>query len=73
MVNRFIEKLQGYGPLDPEAVRALEDTTSRARRFPAKHDLIREGDRPGPVFVMLEGWAFRYKIMPSGTRQDSLL
>jgi CRP-like cAMP-binding protein len=34
-----------------------------------KRDLIREGDRPGPVFVMLDGWACRYKILPSGTRQ----
>ena len=32
-------------------------------------DLIREGDRPGPVFVMLEGWACRYKILPEGGRQ----
>ena len=35
----------------------------------ARRDLIREGDRPGPVFVMLEGWAYRYKILPNGTRQ----
>lgn len=31
--------------------------------------MIREGDRPGPVFVILRGWACRYKILPSGTRQ----
>ena len=35
----------------------------------AKIDLIREGDRPGPVFVMIEGWAYRYKILPNGGRQ----
>ena len=34
-----------------------------------RKDLIREGDQPGSVFVILEGWAFRYKVLPSGTRQ----
>ncbi|MEG3086247.1 Crp/Fnr family transcriptional regulator [Sphingomonas sp. PB4P5] len=43
--------------------------TARPRKYPAKRDLIREGDRPGPVFVMLEGWAVRYKILPNGLRQ----
>jgi len=69
MANRFIEKLQGFGPLTSAAINDLADATSRPRKFAAKHDLIREGDQPGPVFVMLEGWAYRYKIMPSGTRQ----
>ncbi len=69
MANRFVDKLQGYGHLSPIVVDALAQVTSRPRKFPAKRDLIREGDRPGPVFVMLEGWAFRYKILPSGTRQ----
>jgi CRP-like cAMP-binding protein len=50
-------------------IAALERATSRSRQVKAKYDLIREGDRPGPVFVMLEGWACRYKILPSGTRQ----
>ena len=40
-----------------------------SRRFPARHDLIREGDEPGLVFVMLEGWACRYKLLPDGARQ----
>ncbi len=69
MANRFVDKLRGYGQLSPDVVDALAQATSRPRKFAAKHDLIREGDRPGPVFVMLEGWAYRYKILPSGTRQ----
>lgn len=69
MLNRFIDKLNGFGELSPAAVTALTDVTARPRKIAAKHDLIREGDRPGPVFVMLDGWAYRYKIMPNGTRQ----
>ena len=69
MENRFVEKLAGFGQLSANDVAALIEATSRHRRIKAKHDLIREGDRPGPVFVMLDGWACRYKILPSGTRQ----
>jgi CRP-like cAMP-binding protein len=69
MPNRYIDKLRLLAELDDEDVRALVHVTSRVRKIPARHDLIREGDRPGPVFVMLDGWACRYKILPSGTRQ----
>jgi CRP-like cAMP-binding protein len=69
MQNRFVEKLEGYSRLGPEDVSTLIGATSRPRRLSARTDLIREGDRPGPVFVMLEGWACRYKILPSGSRQ----
>jgi CRP-like cAMP-binding protein len=69
MTNRFIDKLRGLAPLDDGDVEALATVTARSRSVPTRRDLIREGDRPGPVFVMLEGWACRYKILPSGTRQ----
>lgn len=67
--NAFIEKLRGYGPLSDQDSAALEAVTARSRSYARKHDLIREGDRPGLLFVMLKGWACRYKILPNGTRQ----
>lgn len=69
MPNSFIRKLQLLAPLDVGDVAALERATAISRVIPARRDLIREGDRPGPIFVILEGWACRYKILPSGTRQ----
>jgi CRP-like cAMP-binding protein len=69
MTNRFIDKLHGFSPLSADEKAALSKATSGARKIRAKTDLIREGDRPGPVFVILEGWACRYKILPNGTRQ----
>ncbi len=69
MSNRLVDKLCGFSQLDASDIRALERATGSRRNVPAKHDLIREGDRPGPVFVILEGWACRYKILPSGIRQ----
>jgi CRP-like cAMP-binding protein len=69
VANRFIEKLCGFSPLSDAGIAELVRATARPRSVAGKHDLIREGDRPGPVFVMLDGWACRYKILPSGTRQ----
>jgi len=69
MVNRFVDKLRGFADLEPGDVSALEHVTAGARAFAPKQDLIREGDQPGPVFVVLEGWACRYKILPNGLRQ----
>ena len=69
MDNRFVEKLKGFASLSREEVSALAGATATPRTYAAKHDLIREGDRPGPVFVILDGWACRYKILPNGSRQ----
>jgi CRP-like cAMP-binding protein len=69
MTNAFITKLAALVELSAADRRAVAAATANPRRYAAKQDLIREGDEPGPVFVVLEGWACRYKILPSGTRQ----
>ncbi|GGE97828.1 Crp/Fnr family transcriptional regulator [Sphingomonas prati] len=69
MANRFVQKLCGLAELATDDRSAIEKATACPRRYVARQDLIREGDEPGPMFVMLEGWACRYKILPSGTRQ----
>lgn len=69
MSNPFTTKLNGLCPLKPNEIALLDAITNRARRYDPRQDLIREGDETGPVFVILEGWACRYKILPSGTRQ----
>ena len=69
MANRFVQKLSVYADLTDVEKAALERVTAHPRRVASKKDLIREGDQPGPVFVMLDGWAMRYKILPNGSRQ----
>lgn len=69
MANRFINKLERFAALSVDDVNALAKATAEPKKVAARRDLIREGDRPGSVFVILEGWACRYKILPSGTRQ----
>lgn len=69
MDNRFIGKLNILNRLEAVEIAALTLSTEHPKSHPAKHDLICEGDTPGPVFVVLEGWACRYKILPNGSRQ----
>ena len=69
MPNPFVKKLTNLVDLGQSDIDLLVMATSNPREYTAKQDMIREGDRPGPVFVILEGWACRYKILPSGARQ----
>jgi CRP-like cAMP-binding protein len=41
----------------------------RIRHFQAHTDVLREGDRPSDVSLMIAGWAYRYKLLPDGRRQ----
>jgi CRP-like cAMP-binding protein len=69
VTNPFIQKLSDFAELFGADGSGLEKVSAFPRRVPARTDLIREEDRPGPVFVVLKGWAQRYKILPDGTRQ----
>ena len=69
MANLFVRKLSKYAELSLDDVGRLEAACVNTRKVPARHDIIREGDTPGPVIVMLEGWACRYKLLPEGGRQ----
>ncbi|MDD1449867.1 Crp/Fnr family transcriptional regulator [Sphingomonas sp. H160509] len=69
MPNPFLKKLASRVPLSGGDTSFLQDACGNVRHFPAKYDLIREGDEPGAVFVFLEGWGCRYKILPEGERQ----
>lgn len=67
--NAFIAKLCRFGPLTDVDMAAVTRAVAKPRKYARRQDLIREGDRPGPMFVILEGWGCRYKILPNGTRQ----
>lgn len=56
--------------LSSEDIAAIETAARKAQREVApRRDLIREGDQPRSVFLILEGWACRYNTLPDGRRQ----
>ncbi|MBJ6125539.1 Crp/Fnr family transcriptional regulator [Microvirga splendida] len=69
MMNLLTRKLEAFGPL-PDADRLLLDEVVRpVRAVGPRVDLIREGEAPSDVILILEGFACRYKILPPGRRQ----
>jgi CRP-like cAMP-binding protein len=69
MSNPLILRLQHGADLADEDCAVLADITSRTREVGPREDLIREGDKPEHVRLILEGFAFRYKMLPDGSRQ----
>jgi CRP-like cAMP-binding protein len=65
----LVAKLETLAPLSAEDREALEALGENARDMGARRNIIREGDRPDHVHLMVEGWAARYKLLPGGARQ----
>lgn len=69
-LNPLKTKLEAFTRLSEADRAAVDRAVSRnVRTFSARRDIAREGDRPRVIYVMLEGWACRYKTLPDGRRQ----
>ena len=62
-------KLRHSGYLDEDDGAALDALCARPRMVEAGIDVVREGDPPGPVHLIDDGFACRYKTLPDGQRQ----
>lgn len=69
MGNPLVRKLNRFLPLDEEEVALVESLSRNPKTLPAHRDLIREGGKPEHVFLLMKGWAYRYKLLPNGQRQ----
>lgn len=72
MRNPLILKLEQFTAFSAEDKQSLRElSASKVRSLSAKEDVIREGDKPHDVNLILEGWACRYKILEDGRRAIS--
>ncbi len=63
-------RLSTHAPLATGELDRIRAHMPRALRTKgARQDVITEGDHPHSVFLMLEGWACRYKELADGRRQ----
>lgn len=68
--NPFVAKLENYTRLSADdRAAALRLCRARPERFRAKDDVVREGEAPRAVRLVLDGWACRYKDLEDGRRQ----
>ena len=65
VLTRKLELFQALSPSDREL---LDEITRRSRQVGAGKEIVREGDAPSDVFLILDGFACRYKQLRSGSR-----
>ena len=67
--NAFTRKLDRWEHLSDDDQATLAAISGRIEPVARHKQLIEEGDDPRIVFLLIEGWAIRYKILPDGKRQ----
>lgn len=67
--NPLVAKLGTVTNLAPRDRLALIDACRDVREVGRCRDIMKDGEKPEHVHVMIEGWAARYKILPDGARQ----
>jgi CRP-like cAMP-binding protein len=67
--EKLERKLDRFCVLNEEEKHALRAAMTKDRRFAPGEDLIHEHRPTEGVFVILEGFACRYKLLPDGRRQ----
>lgn len=69
MGEALIQRLEAYTRLSTADKAALQRITKVSRIIAPRRDLIREGEKPAFVHLIVDGWACRYKTLPDGRRQ----
>ncbi len=64
----LVRKFEGFGLLTEADRVALCSLRAETHHIPAGSDLLREGETPTDVVLILEGFACRYKLQTNGTR-----
>ena len=67
--HHLVHKLQSITDLTADEQQALLDLPMAVRIYAKGQDIVRDGDRPIECCLILEGFAFRYKLLPNGRRQ----
>lgn len=65
----LIRRLESFAPLDDEDKTALLGAPFQTRQLGPREDLVREDGPPSGVALVLEGLAYRYKLLAGGRRQ----
>lgn len=68
-LQRFFQRLEGFCTLAEDERQALVQAVSSERHFAGREDLVHERRAVEGVYVILDGFACRYKLLPDGRRQ----
>lgn len=66
----FVSKLNSFHSHSEATTAAVLELAARhPHELSARDDLIREGEEPRTIYLLIEGWACRYKLLDDGRRQ----
>ena len=65
----FARKLASYISPGENELKAVADFYLRRRKFAPGVELVSQGEVDPSAYIMADGWAFSYKILPDGQRQ----
>ena len=69
MNNPWVRKLKLFADLAPADEQFLNDLVRTPRSMPARQDIVTQGELYEYLYVVMEGAACRYKVLPDGRRQ----
>lgn len=67
--SSLTRKLSAFVALSGTDLETLARYHRRRRTFQAGHEMIHEGQKNQSAFILAEGWACSYKLLPDGERQ----
>jgi CRP-like cAMP-binding protein len=68
-ISMLVRKLESIADLSQEERQALQSLPIRVRPLGSGQDIVQDGDRPSQCCLIVEGWAYRYKLLGEGKRQ----
>jgi CRP-like cAMP-binding protein len=69
MQSPLTRKLSAYVALSDADLASLARFDRRRRTFQPGHELVHEGQAKASAFILFDGWACSYKLLPDGNRQ----
>ncbi|GJE43582.1 Crp/Fnr family transcriptional regulator [Methylobacterium soli] len=65
----LVRKLESIATFSDEERQAILSLPSQTRVLKPGQDIVRDGDTPSQCCLILDGWAYRYKVLGEGRRQ----
>ena len=68
-LGMLIRRLERIGQLSDAERHAVENLSAKVQTLRPRQNIVREGEKPEHSCLVVEGWAFRYKLLGEGRRQ----
>src|SRR5688572_6556913 len=69
VASALVQKLNRFLPLTPDELASVAELEERRRPIAAHTEIVHERQEGHHAFILQEGWACAYKLLPDGGRQ----